>query len=190
MKKISPKSQKKQVKKNGPKKYDWEALRLEFLVSPMMNISEWRRRKRGGIEVPKNWNFQKQTKWRVEEKKKLREEISKEALEQIKKEWVEVYKPDMRELSEAHKKIFTLIQATINGMMSELDSDEGFFVNIKTLKSLREMIKIEKWEPTKYEKTDQILNHSFTSIEILDAEWEEASTKTDKKTKRTPKSIQ
>ena len=122
--------------------------------------------------------------------KKLREEISKEALEQIKKEWVEVYKPDMRELSEAHKKIFTLIQATINGMMSELDSDEGFFVNIKTLKSLREMIKIEKWEPTKYEKTDQILNHSFTSIEILDAEWEEASTKTDKKTKRTPKSIQ
>nr|DAW73197.1 MAG TPA: hypothetical protein [Caudoviricetes sp.] len=29
-------------------------MRLEFLVSPMMNISEWRRRKRGGIEVPKN----------------------------------------------------------------------------------------------------------------------------------------
>lgn len=180
----------KYPKRNWAKKYDWAALKLEFLVSPIADISERWRHKRGTAEAPQNGNFKKQTKWWLEDKKKLREEISKEALEQIKKEWVEVYKPDMSELSEAHKKIFTLIQATINGMMGELDSEEGFFVNIKTLKALREMIKIEKGEPTKYEKTDQILNHSFTSIEILDAEWEETSTKTDKKTKRTPKSIQ
>lgn len=181
---------KKQVKKNWPQKYDWDALRLEFLISPIADISEWWRHKRGTTEAPQNGNFKKQTKWWIEDKKKLREEISKEAVEQIKREGVKIYKPNMRELSDAHQKIFTLIQATINGMMSDLDSEEGFFVNIKTLKSLREMIKIEKGEPTKYEKTDQILNHSFTSIEILDAEWEETSTKTDKKTKRTPKSIQ
>lgn len=161
MKQISPKSSKKQVKKNWPKKYDWEALRLEFLVSPIADISEWWRHKRGTIEAPQNGNFKKQTKWWLEDKKKLREEISKEALEQIKKEWVEVYKPDMSELSEAHKKIFTLIQATINGMMGELDSEEGFFVNIKTLKALREMIKIEKWEPTKYVKQDGETKVSF-----------------------------
>lgn len=161
MKQISPKSSKKQVKKNWPKKYDWEALRLEFLVSPIADISEWWRHKRGTTEAPQNGNFKKQTKWWLEEKKKLREEISKEALEQIKKEWVEVYKPDMSELSEAHKKIFTLIQATINGMMGELDSEEGFFVNIKTLKALREMIKIEKWEPTKYVKQDGETKVSF-----------------------------
>ena len=161
MKQISPKSSKKQVKKNWPKKYDWEALRLEFLVCPIADISEWWRHKRGTTEAPQNGNFKKQTKWWLEEKKKLREEISKEALEQIKKEWVEVYKPDMSELSEAHKKIFTLIQATINGMMRELDSEEGFFVNIKTLKALREMIKIEKWEPTKYVKQDGETKVSF-----------------------------
>ena len=57
---------------------------------------------------------------------------------------MEVYKRDIKELSEAHQKIFSLIQATINGMMGELDSEEGFFVNMKTLKALREMIKIEK----------------------------------------------
>lgn len=34
------------------------------------------------------------------------------------------------------------------------------------------------------------MEYSFTSIEILDAEWEETSTKTDKKTKRAPKSLQ
>ncbi len=161
MKQISPKSSKKQVKKNWPKKYDWEALRLEFLVSPITDISERWRHKRGTTEAPQNGNFKKQTKWWLEDKKKLREEISKEALEQIKKEWVEVYKPDMSELSEAHKKIFTLIQATINGMMSELDSEEGFFVNIKTLKALREMIKIEKWEPTKYVQQDATAQISF-----------------------------
>ena len=161
MKQISPKSSKKQVKKNWPKKYDWEALRLEFLVSPIADISERRRHKRGTTEAPQNGNFKKQTKWWLEDKKKLREEISKEALEQIKKEWIAVYKPDMSELSEAHKKIFTLIQATINGMMSELGSDKGFFVDMKTLKALREMIKIEKWEPTKYVKQDGETKVSF-----------------------------
>ena len=161
MKQISPKSSKKQVKKNWPKKYDWEALRLEFLVSPIADISERRRHKRGTTEAPQNGNFKKQTKWWLEEKKKLREEITKEALEQIKKEWVEVYKRDIKELSEAHQKIFSLIQATINGMMGELDSEEGFFVNMKTLKALREMIKIEKWEPTKYVKQDGETKVSF-----------------------------
>lgn len=161
MKQISPKSSKKQVKKNWPKKYDWEALRLEFLVSPIADISEWWRHKRGTTEAPQNGNFKKQTKWWLEDKKKLREEISKEALEQIKKEWVEVYKPDIKELSEAHQKIFSLIQATINGMMSELGSDKGFFVDMKTLKALREMIKIEKWEPTKYVKQDGETKVSF-----------------------------
>lgn len=151
----------KQTKKVWPKKYDWNALKLEYLTSPIINLSERWRHQRGTTEAPQNGNFKKQTKWWLEEKKKLREEISKEALEQIKKEWVEVYKPDMSELSEAHKKIFTLIQATINGMMGELDSEEGFFVNIKTLKALREMIKIEKWEPTKYVKQDGETKVSF-----------------------------
>ena len=155
------KEEKQKSKKNWAKKYDWAALKLEFLVSPIADISERWRHKRGTVEVPQNGNFKKQTKWWLEDKKKLREEISKEALEQIKKEWVEVYKPDMSELSEAHKKIFTLIQATINGMMGELDSEEGFFVNIKTLKALREMIKIEKWEPTKYVQQDATAQISF-----------------------------
>ena len=77
---------KKYPKKVWPKKYDWEALRLEFLVSPIADISERWRHKRGTAEVPQNGNFKKQTKWWLEDKKKLREEISKEALEQIKKE--------------------------------------------------------------------------------------------------------
>lgn len=155
------KEEEQKSKKNWAKKYDWAALKLEFLVSPIADISERWRHKRGTAEAPQNGNFKKQTKWWLEDKKKLREEISKEALEQIKKEWVEVYKPDMSELSEAHKKIFTLIQATINGMMGELDSEEGFFVNIKTLKALREMIKIEKWEPTKYVQQDATAQISF-----------------------------
>ena len=155
------KEEKQKSKKNWVKKYDWAALKLEFLVSPIVDISERWRHKRGTAEAPQNGNFKKQTKWWLEDKKKLREEISKEALEQIKKEWVEVSKPDMSELSEAHKKIFTLIQATINGMMGELDSEEGFFVNIKTLKALREMIKIEKWEPTKYVQQDATAQISF-----------------------------
>ena len=155
------KEENQKSKKSWLKKYDWAALKLEFLVSPIADISERWRHKRGTAEAPQNGNFKKQTKWWLEDKKKLREEISKEALEQIKKEWVEVYKPYMRELSEAHKKIFTLIQATINGMMGELDSEEGFFVNIKTLKALREMIKIEKWEPTKYVQQDATAQISF-----------------------------
>lgn len=182
---------KKQLKKNWPKKYDWEALRLEFLVSPIADISEWWRHKRGTIEAPQNGNFKKQTKWWLENKKQLREEVTKQAMEELKKEMVEAYKPSAKELSEVHQAIFTLIKAKIRLMQwGDIPWAKITNVDVRDLKALWEMVKIEKWEPTKYEKTDQILNHSFTSIEILDAEWEETSTKTDKKTKRAPKSLQ
>ena len=164
MKQISPKSSKKQVKKNWPKKYDWEALRLEFLVSPIAEVAERWRQKWGDSEVPKNWNFQKQTKGRAEEKKQLREEVTKQAMEELKKEMVEAYKPSSEELSEAHKKIFTLIQATINSMMERLENGEVSLDNIKTIKSLREIIKIEKWEPTKYVQQDT--KATITSWEV------------------------
>ena len=155
MKQISPKSSKKQVKKNWPKKYDWEALRLEFLVSPIAEVAERWRQKWGDSEVPKNWNFQKQTKGRAEDKKKFRENIAKEAMEELKKEMIEAYKPSMEELSEAHQALFTLIRAKIRLMQwGDISWTKITNVDVRDLKALWEMVKIEKGEPTKYVQQD------------------------------------
>lgn len=145
----------KKTKKVWPKKYDWEALRLEFLVSPIADISERWRNKRGTEKAPWNGNFKKKTKGRAEDKKKLREEVAKEAMEELKKEMVEAYKPSAKELSEVHQAIFTLIKAKIRLMQwGDIPWAKITNVDVRDLKALWEMVKIEKGEPTKYVQQD------------------------------------
>lgn len=145
----------KQTKKVWPKKYDWNTLKLEYLTSPIINLSERWRHQRGTTEAPKNWNFKKQTKGREEEKKRFREQIAMEAIEELKKEMVAIYKPDAKELSEAHQALFTLIRAKIRFMQwGDIPWAKITNVDVRDLKALWEMVKIEKWEPTKYVQQD------------------------------------
>lgn len=145
----------KKTKKVWPQKYDWKALKLEYLISPIADISERWRNKRGTNEAPKNGNFKKQTKGWTEDKKKLREEVAKEAMEELKKEMIEAYKPSMEELSEAHQALFTLIRAKIRLMQwGDIPWAKITDVDVRDLKALWEMVKIEKWEPTKYVQQD------------------------------------
>ena len=145
----------KKTKKAWSQKYDWNALKLEYLISPITDISEWRRNKRGTKKAPWNGNFKKQTKGRAEDKKKLREEVAKEAMEELKKEMIEAYKPSMEELSEAHQALFTLIRAKIRLMQWwDIPWAKITNVDVRDLKALWEMVKIEKGEPTKYVQQD------------------------------------
>lgn len=149
----------KNTKKTDSKKqkisYNREALRLEFLVSPINDLSERWRHKWGTNEAPQNGNFKKHTKGWVEEKKQLREEVVKEAMEELKKEMVEAYKPTTQELSEAHQALFTLIRAKIRLMQwGDIPWAKITDVDVRDLKALWEMVKIEKWEPTRYIQQD------------------------------------
>lgn len=150
-------------KKNSNKRYDWNKLKKEFLSSKFQSVQEWRKARKGQEKGKLDWNFNKQTKGRAEEKAKLKAKALNEAKEEIKKEMKELYKPSLEELSGMHKTVIQLIYAKLEKMLEEGGS-------MQDLAKIWEILKVEKWEPTKYEKSDQTLNHSFTWIEIWDVE--------------------
>lgn len=156
-------------KKNSSKRYDWNKLKKEFLSSKFQTVQEWRKARKGQEKGKLDWNFNKQTKGRAEEKAKLKAKALNEAKEEIKKEMKELYKPSLEELAEMHQIVMQLIYAKLEKMLEEWGS-------MQDLAKIWEILKIEKGEPTKYEKSDQTLNHSFTWIEIGDVAQENTTT--------------
>lgn len=151
-------------KKNSSKRYDWNKLKKEFLSSKFQSVQEWRKARDKQWKGKLDWNFNKQTKGRAQEKAKLKSKALKEAKEEIKKEMKELYKPSLEELAGMHKTVIQLIYVKLEKMM------EKWKWNVQDLAKIWEILKVEKGEPTKYEKSDQTLNHSFTWIEIWDVE--------------------
>lgn len=99
----------------------------------------------------------------MEEKKKRKEEMINQARIEAQQEWVEIYKPSMELLSQLHADIMFLVREKLARMKQSKTTPQA-----GELAKLWEMIKIEKGEPTKYEKSDQTHSHSFTSIDIND----------------------
>lgn len=134
-------------KKNSNKRYDWNKLKQEFLSSKFQSVQEWRKARNKQWKGKLDWNFNKQTKGRAEEKAKLKSKALNEAKEEIEKEMKELYKPSLEELAGMHKTVIQLIYAKLEKMLEEGGS-------MQDLAKIWEILKVEKWEPTKYVQQD------------------------------------
>jgi len=132
---IKPKEKKAGVKAKGkPKhntrtKYDWDALKMEFIesefidVAPFMMKKFWR-------NIADGWEHAMKIKWWWEEKKQIGEELRRKALEDfktnIRKQWEGVYDK--------------LEQAHVKGLesLTEMILEQGKIVKRKTLKEIKD----------------------------------------------------
>lgn len=131
---IKPKEKKAGEKAKGkPKhntrtKYDWDALKMEFIesefidVAPFMVKKFWR-------NIADGWKHAEKIKWWWEEKKQIGEELRRKALEDfktnIRKQWECVYDK--------------LEQAHVKGLesLTEMILEQGKIVKRKTLKEIK-----------------------------------------------------
>lgn len=162
---------KKVTRKTPPKKkYDWIALKQEFLVSEYDDVAPFIRQRIGQDTANNKWVAEK-TKWWWEEKKQIQEEAKQKALEDfkknLKKRWEHVF--DM--LDQAHvtwltdlanmimdqwkKRTRKIVRTHRDPETKEITTSEVVEIDDITpilwqtdLISILKHIKLEKWEPT------------------------------------------
>lgn len=140
-------------------RYDRNKLKQQFFSSKFQTVQEWRKDKQGTKKGQRNGNFHRKTKGRAEEKKKLKSKALEEAKQEIKEELKAFYKPSTQELAKMHQQVIQLISSKLEKMLIEGGS-------MQDLAKIWEILKIEKGEPTKVEKSDQTLTHAFNSIQV------------------------
>lgn len=166
----SNKKTKEITKKPSKAKYDWKALKQDFLESTFLEVAPFIRHRLSKDEA-NDWNTLKQTTWWADEKKKIREEIKQKALEDFKtnlsKEWQDTF----LKLEQAHLRWLNdlvemlLKQWEIDRKIVEMRIRDEDTWEIKEIKNVEDVIyrprlnqwevinilkhiKLEKWEPT------------------------------------------
>lgn len=144
------------------RKYDRNAIYLEYLTSDEDSI-DWFL-KASGVVKP-NWKggfiingwHRAATAWRQQKKYEFKERAMQKAVKQLEKEMGEkVYKPTIKELSDMHKKLLMTTKVALNQMTVVDKNTKEIKINplyskiSKEIKDLREIVKVEKKEPTKY----------------------------------------
>lgn len=144
------------------KKYDWSNLKLEFFQSDFDDVKSflshfWVTFKWGG------W-IAKQTKWRAKEKQEYKEKILKKALEVNAEKQAKSLELDIEVLKKGKKN--GLIQ--IVNKLSKKDKKWNIIeLSVSDLVKAINTIKVELWEPTSYNKNENLNKDvSFTWIEI------------------------
>lgn len=162
--------QQKWYYKQPKTKYDWVALKQEFLESDYIDVAPFIQQKIGK-DTANNWQVWLMTKWWADEKKKIQAEMKQKALEDfkqnLKKRWEHVF--DV--LDQAHVKWLTDLANMILDQWSqrkrkivrnyrdpetkEITSSEIFeiddispFLHQADMINILKHIKLEKWEPT------------------------------------------
>ena len=145
-------------------KYDRETLFLEYLTDDEIYAESFLRKK----WVVKPWKkgqlgysgaMKVQTRGRAEKKKKFQEKAMQRAVLKLEKEVAEkIYKPSIKELNEMHRRTMDIWKIVLNDMTiisKDKDGNTTYKVNknatriSKELRNIREIVKTEKWEPTR-----------------------------------------
>lgn len=130
------------------KKYNWQKIEKQFLSSKFDEVKPFFEDKYKTY----NSHIKFKTKNWAENKLQLRQKAFYRAKEDIEKELIEYYKPDIQELWQMHRLLIQLTKWIINDFVKKYNSAEN--MTIKDLKILREMIKCEKWEPIRVDKSE------------------------------------
>lgn len=140
-------------------KYDLSSLKLEFFQSEHDDVKSFLNQL--WINQKINW---KHTKWRADEKQKYKQKILKKALEDHVKKQAKTLDIDIEVLKKGKRN--WLIQ--IINQLSKTDSKWNIIeLPMKDLVKWINQLKVELWEPTSYNKHENLNKDiSFTWIEV------------------------
>lgn len=149
-------------------KYNFDKIKKEFLESSYDEVKPFMQ----AIYHTYTSHIKNKTKGWSDEKKMLKKDVKNIVIEEIKEELKEYYKPSMEELWDMHKQLVQLSKAKINTMTRTMKEKLEWKrikddVSIKDIKTLWDMVKAEKNEPTSYMRTESDTNITHN---ILDEE--------------------
>lgn len=150
-----------------PTKFDYNALKLEYFQSDIDEI-KWFRLDKG---LNYNSRVATMTKGRGDEKKKRRDWIIEKALARKQTELAKKLEISVDELLQAKRNVIDLLQIKLNQYIESIQ--EWWSVNIKDLRTIREMTKTELGEPTTIQKNESKteLSWDWPLVQIVRAEF-------------------
>jgi len=120
-------------------------------------VDRWKEYAKKNNKTTTQHQVRRKSSGRADEKKKLlslaTQKAQEDIIEEVIEEMKELYKPSEEELSEMHQAIMNIMKGSINQMSAAIQQQQP--VNYKALKSVREMMKAEKKEPSRYNHLEQ-----------------------------------
>ena len=123
-------------------KYDWPALKLEFFESDFDDVYSFIKT-RLNQETDKNTQIKNRTKGRAKEKAERKEKVLEKALAKKQNELAKKVEISVDELLQAKRDIVDLLKVKLEEYFNDLDENGKSKINVKDLKTLREMTKTE-----------------------------------------------
>lgn len=133
-------------------RHNWAEIKSKFLWSKAVSVLQFL--KEEGIK--RSWNVSKQTTGWTEDKLKLIMEAKEEARDELKSNLVTLFKPSEKEIAQAYEAVFTTLRLkAISNYQKIKRMPDGTIiippdVNVNEQKAIWEVIKAERWEPTKF----------------------------------------
>lgn len=163
------------------KKYDYNALKLEYFMSEIPEVSRFFQDK--GLTF--NSRVREIVTWRSKEKQKRLDDITAKALERKKNEIAKKLEIPVEDLFKTKKQTIELMKVKLNQYLKKVNADpEEAPINMKDLEKIWKMTKVELWEPTIVAQNtgtiDANLNTSWPLVQIVrDGEDKETETEND-----------
>lgn len=145
-------------------KYDYSKLKLEFFQSDFDEVKSFLSDK----WVNYNTKWSTNTRWRTKEKKEWKEKITKKVLLKKQNELAKKLDIPMEWLLETKKATIQLIMKKLKAIWDKSKEDWDI-IDVKDVKTIREMSKVELWEPINVSKNDNT-NINKDSISLEDKE--------------------
>lgn len=152
-------------------KYDRPALKLEFFESDFDDVYSFIKT-RLNQETDKNTQIKNRTKGRAKEKAERKEKVLEKALAKKQNELAKKVEISVDELLQAKRDIVDLLKVKLEEYFNDLDENGKSKINVKDLKTLREMTKTELWEPTTIQKNENNtqLSWDWPLVQIIRAD--------------------
>ena len=133
-------------------KYDRPALKLEFFESDFDDVYSFIKT-RLNQETDKNTQIKNRTKGRAKEKAERKEKVLEKALARKQTELAKKMEISVDELLQAKRDIIDLLKVKLEEYLKK-DWEWNNKINVKDLRTIREMMKTELWEPTTIAKNE------------------------------------
>ena len=144
-------------------KYDYSALKLEFFESDYDEVSAFLTNKWLTSKINRT-----DTAWWSKDKKERKEKIVEKALQRKQDELAKKLQIPMERLLESKKASIQLVRKKLQAIV-ERSTKDWDIIDLKDVKTIREMSKTELWEPTTVSKNDNT-NTNKDSISFEDKE--------------------
>lgn len=137
------------------KKYDYNALKLEYFMSDISEVSRFFQDK--GLTF--NSRVREIVTWRSKEKQKRLDDITAKALERQKNKIAKKLEIPYEDLFKTKQKTIEVMKAKLNQYIKQINGNpEEANISMKELEKIRKMTKVELWEPTIVQQNTGTIN--------------------------------